>query len=128
VVALRSGNFTFGAYLSHPLHLSGVWNGSPTCFIFSSTLGIKFSYHGRLSPRDAITDGESRQASGFYADLENFFVGNGDIIISGDLKTGVSRLESSYGIGLERESLEAKCMLAGSEKFIIDAVEFWSIQ
>lgn len=128
VVAIRSGEFVFGAYLSHPVHLSGIWSGSPSCFIFSSTLGIKFSYHGRIGPDPADYDDGHIGPAGFYADLDQFLIGNGDIAIDSSLRSGSSNIENCYGIGLDRDSEEAKVIMAGSPYFDIDLIEFWAIQ
>ena len=125
-MAIRSGSFVFGAYLSHPVHLTGVWSGSPSCFIFSSTLGMKFSYHGRYGPDESLNDSGIPQTAGFYADLDKFLIGNGDIAISSDLASGTTNLERCYGVGLDQQ--EAKLLLAGSDSFRIDIIEFWSIQ
>ena len=108
------------------MHLSGDWSGSPSCFIFSSTLGIKFSYHGRHGP-ELLADNDQIGTAGFYADLDQFLIGNGDIAIDRNLATGSSNLENCYGIGLDRGSQEAKIMMAGSPHFDIDAVEFWLV-
>ena len=118
----------FGAYLSHPVHLSGEWSGSPSCFIYSSTLGIKFSYHGHIGPEARDDEDGYYGPAGFFADLDQFVIGNGDIAIDSTLKLGSSNLERVYGIGLDAASVEASIMLAGAPNFVVDAIEFWSIR
>merc|ERR1711871_1675911 len=126
VMVVKSGNFVFGAYLSHPLHLTGVWSGSPSCFIFSSTLGLKFSYHGRYTPEKYFEDGTLGPAA-FFADLDQLLIGNGDIALNTDLTIGSSNLENCYGIGLDRDGNDAKVLLAGAPNFRVDTIEVWGI-
>ena len=126
IIAIRAGEFVLGVYLSHPLHLTGEWSGSPSCFVFSSTLGLKFSYHGRVTPDKDFDDGTLGPA-GFFADLDQLLIGNGDLAINNDLRLGVSNLEHCYGIGLDKDSNEAKVLLAGAPNFQIDAMEVWGI-
>ena len=91
-------------------------------------MGIKFSYHGRQGPDESQNDVGVSRTAGFYADLDRLLIGSGDIILSFDLSSGASNLENCYGIGLSRDSTEAKVLLAGSDSFAIDAIEFWTIQ
>ena len=146
-MAIKADDYIFGAYFSHPISLSGSWSGSPSSFLFSSTLGLKFPYHGHNMPDaedptfggnnngDESTSGggggenqSSTQPAGFFADLDQFLIGYGDIVINSNLTRGSTQLENCYGFGLDVECEEAKYLLAGSEKFTIDTIEFWSIQ
>ena len=126
IVAIKSGDFVFGAYLSHPIHLTGVWSGSPSCFIFSSTLGLKFSYHGRHTPEKYYEDGTLGPAA-FFADLDQMLIGNGDMALNATLTLGTSNLEHCYGLGLDKDGDEAKVLLAGAPNFQIDVIEVWGI-
>ena len=149
-MAIKADGYIFGAYLSHPISLSGYWSGSPSSFLFSSTLGLKFPYHGHNMPdaedptygdnnnRDESASGgrgggggenqSSTQPAAFFADLDQFLIGYGDIVLNSNLTRGSTQLENCYGFGLDVECEEAKYLLAGSDKFAIDTIEFWSIQ
>ena len=126
VVAIKSGDFVFGAYLSHPLHLSGIWSGSPSSFIFSSTLGLKLAYHGRFPPEKHHENGNMGPAS-FFADLDQLLIGNGDIVIDNTVRYGKSNVEHCYGVGLDKDGIIAHVLLAGSTSFEIDVLEVWAI-
>ena len=47
VIVMKSGEFVFGAYITTQWRHDGVRFGNPKCFMFSSTLDLKFPYHGR---------------------------------------------------------------------------------
>ena len=126
VMAMKAGKFSFGCYLSHPIHLNGLWAGFPTCFIYSATLGLKLPYHGHESP--IVPELANTTQAGFYADLDQLLIGNGDIAINSDLSSGSSNLERCYGVGLSPQDWHSKVLLAGSEFFNIDCIEIWSIQ
>ena len=112
----------FGAYLSHPLEYTGGWSGSPSCFLFSATLGIKLPYHGRAPPTAA-----GGAPVGFFVDKQNIVFGNGDVVLDKDLLTGTCSLEGCYGVGLTPGSTEATCFLAGCAAFEIDDLEVFAI-
>lgn len=111
-------------YLSHPIVPTSAWTGSPACFLFSVTLGLRFPYHGRT-----VTPDENVQYPlALYVDRNHVFVGNGDLVIDDTLTNGSSELENCYGLsGLEPGSKESQCMLAGSALFTIDTLELWAI-
>lgn len=62
-----------------------------------------------------------------FAQDDRIFVGNGDFTIDADISTGTSEVENCYGLGLEAQSVEAMCLLAGAPVFRIDDLEIWSI-
>ena len=121
MLIIRSKNYKFGAYLSHPLTISRSWTGSPACFLFSLTVDLKFPYHGRVPPLN------SGGPLAFYADREALIFGNDDLRVNADLRYGSSRLEGCYGLGLAAKSLEASCILAGDENFEISQIEIWGL-
>ena len=60
--------------------------------------------------------------------IENqLIIGNGDLALDSTLQFGRSNVENCYGIGMDKDSSEARCLLAGSPSFHIDAVEVWEI-
>lgn len=123
LLLIQSGEFVFGAYLSHPLRVTGTgWAGSPACFVFSVTFDVKMPYHARNPP-----DGASlKRPVAFLAEREKLCVGNGDLVIH-DGGLGQSALENCYGMGLTFASSEAGCFLAGQKEFPIDELELWAI-
>ena len=122
LILVRSGDFTFGAYISHPLEYSGGWCGSPACFLFSTTLGIKLPYHGRNPPAAA-----NGAPVAVYVDKQKLVLGNYDVVLNKDLTSGTCALEQCYGVGLALGSTEAGCFLAGRSDFEIDDLELFSV-
>ena len=126
LLIIKSGEFVFGAYLSHPIRVTGSgWSGSPSCFIYSTTLDLKFPYHARNPPvkSQAMMD----KPVAFKAERDKLTIGNGDIIIyEGGLCE--SRMENCYGVGLTYGSSEANCILAGTNEFAIDELEVWTVE
>lgn len=112
----------FGAYLSHPLHLTGGWSGGPACYLFSLTLDLKIGYHARHLPEES--GGEN---VAFVVERDLLTIGDGDLVLGFALNEGESDLEHCFGIGLTPDSPEAATLLAGSSSFAIDDVEVWSI-
>jgi hypothetical protein len=125
VIIITSGEYTFGAYLSTPLVLTGLWAGSPASFLFSSTLDIKIPYHGERVPN--IDKPDPSHCYGFYADIDQLVIGNGDLVIDQNLMNGSSELEGCYGVGMGAASHDAKHFLAGAQGFEIDDLEVWTI-
>jgi hypothetical protein len=128
IIVVQSGDFVFGAYLSHPLrvHSTPAWAGSPACFVFSVTLDVKCSFHGRQAATETVTASQTTLPSSFKCERDKLMIGNGDLIIK-DGGRGESNLEKCYGLGLAPESPEALTMLAGAHEFAIDNIEVWSI-
>jgi len=56
--------------------------------------------------------------------------GVGDLVLAGDLSECTCHIESSYGVGLSQNSVEAKTFLGGSVDgvFRADIVEVWAVQ
>lgn len=142
LLILRAGSAVFGAYLSDPLYpihsassdvLDGGWTGSPTCFLFSATLGVKIPYHGRsalsVSGHASHSQGQTSgvQHLAFCATREKLMIGDGDLQLDSTLRRGSSELEQSYGVGLAPGSVEAMCLLAGAPSFQVDHLEVWAI-
>lgn len=80
-------------------------------------------YHARQS----TAENALREPMALYGQDDRLFIGNGDLTIDGSIKSGTSEVENSYGLGLEPQSQEAMCLLAGSPAFHIDDLEVWSI-
>mgnify|MGYP006199078489 CR=1 FL=1 len=128
MLVIKSGDFAFGAYLTHQLAATNAWTGSPSCFLFSSTLGLKLPYHARTASEAAQGAPVSPTSPlAYFVQADAIFIGNGDLSIDAELSSGSSELENFYGIGCTPRSPEALCMLAGTPVFNIDAVEVWSI-
>jgi hypothetical protein len=123
VLLLSSGPFTCGAYLNQSLLPTGAWTGSPACFLFSSTLDLKFPYHGRKPPSRGKTD----FPCAFLADSDHLEIGNGDLHIEASLSIAYSELEGCYGLGWAPRSEESVAALGGGSSFHIDHVELWQI-
>ncbi len=84
------------------------------------------AYHGHHHP--APDDPHALLVpAGFFADIERLDIGNGDLSINNELTHGASDIEGCYGIGLQFESKESKCLLAGSSIFDIADLELWAI-
>lgn len=124
LMILRSGEFVFGCYLSHGLRVvkSGIYAGSPACYLFSITLDLKMPYHARIPPPN--TDGLGQTA--FLCEHDQVIIGNGDLVISSN-GMATSCIEKCYGVGLNVNGPEATCLLAGRSRFAIDEVEVWTI-
>jgi hypothetical protein len=123
LLLVRSGEYVFGAYLSHPIMDLGRWAGSPSCFMFSVTLDVKLSYHARVLPQGA----PQNQTVAFLPDENQLIVGNKDLVLDSALLEGSSEMENMFGIGLQQGGPEAKTLLAGSNRFQIDDVELWAV-
>jgi hypothetical protein len=152
---IKSGDFSFGAYLTHQLAPTCAWTGSPSCFLFSATLGLKMPYHARTVATGAgtsgggggitqqqtpfsATHGGGNGAGGrpspsaatplaYFVQPDAIFIGNGDLSIDGELLSGTSELENHYGCGMTPRSPEALCALAGTPVFNIDILEVWAV-
>lgn len=122
---IRSGDYRFGAYLSHPPLPTSIWSGSPACFLFSLTLNLKIPFHARHVLGDISSSLEEPLA--FLCEHNLLFIGNGDLSIDEGLTNGSSELENSYGLGFQPKSASSMCLLAGSPIFTIDDVEVWTI-
>lgn len=112
----------FGAYLSHSIVPSTQWAGSPSCFLFNLTQGIKLPYHARNA---ADVGGDSPLA--FLMQEDRMYIGYGDMSINADLLTGSSELENCYGLGMSQGTPETLCLLAGSPVFEIETLEVWDV-
>lgn len=127
VLVVQSGEHVFGAYLSHPLRDDSIGAGSPSCFLFSTTLDLKFTFHGH----NPVRRKPNTAPSAFSASENKIEFGNGDLCILGSggrVSGGSSDLEGCFGVGLGRNTVNAKCFLAGSPQFNIDLLELWAIQ
>lgn len=112
-----------GSYLSQAIIPVNAWAGSPSCFLFSCSLNLKVPYHART----AASLDECQGPFAFFAQSDYLFIGDGDLTIDEELKYGSSELENCYGLGLERSSREALCVMAGRPLFGIEHLELWSI-
>jgi hypothetical protein len=121
-MVVRSGDYVFGAYSSHPIILKGDWSGGPACFLFSLTLDLKIPYHARSLPEE-LED----EMLAFYAERDLLTFGNHDLVIGNLIREGECDLEHVFGLGLHVDSPEAACLLAGSAQFTIDDLEVWGI-
>jgi hypothetical protein len=132
VFILKSGEYVFGGYACTPWRdgvESGDFFGSPKSFLFSLTCDLKIPFMGRtLNARRAT----SKRAGGAEVPHEALRCGEGaisfgenDLVISDDLSTCTTRLEGSYGVGLDEN--EAKTFLTGSHVFSIDSIEIFEI-
>lgn len=63
----------------------------------------------------------------FLIDRKQFVLGNGDLTLSADLRSGTSSLEGLFGIGLAPGGSEAGSFLAGMPAFDVDLVEVFSV-
>lgn len=128
---VRSGEFTFGFYVTHQIVPNCAWAGSPACFLFSITLDLKLPYHGKVPPISGSgsidISPKPHEPTAFYAQSDYLFIGNGDLSIDQSLTNGSSELENSFGVGLGLNSVEAMCVLAGSPLFTIDDMEVWAV-
>lgn len=136
LLLIKSGEFSFGAYLTHQLSATCAWSGSPSCFLFSNTLALKVPYHARTAAEvagtalgvpgrhGAIT---ANSPLAFFVQPDAIFIGNGDLSIDGELLSGTSELENFYGCGVVPRSPEALCLLAGTPVFNIDVLELWAV-
>ena len=79
---------------------------------------MKIPYTGR------VVDTESKESHcALKAGPGIMQFGLSDLVIQGDMSNCISVLEKGYGIGLRPE--QARCFLAGSRQFSVDAVEVW---
>ena len=128
---IKSGDFSFGAYLTHQIAPTCTWTGSPSCFLFTSTLGLKVPYHARTRTGAELsmqqTTATVAAPLAFFVQPDAIFIGNGDLSIDADLMSGSSELENSFGCGSVPRSPEALCLLAGTPLFNIDVLEVWAI-
>ncbi len=138
VLIIHSGEFVFGVYLSHRIRDNSLGSGSPSCFLFSMTMDMKISFHGK-NPRvgssgsGASTSGASTGAvpHAFIASENKFEVGNRDLCLfntGGVLSSGSSELEGCFGVGMNKGSPEAGCLLAGQSQFPVDILEMWTLK
>ena len=132
IILIRTAEFVFGAYLTHPLRVTkeANWQGTPSCFIFSITVDSKFPFHGRAPARESQSNAggaRSSSSASFLCEHKQLSIGNGDIIIR-DGGMGTSNLEMCYGLGFSVNSPEAQCMLAGVSEYRVDDLEVWALQ
>jgi hypothetical protein len=121
VIVVRSGEFTFGAYLSHPLVYRGDWSGSPACFLYSLTLDARLPFCCKNPPAGAS------ESVAFLVEKGQLRIGNRDLVISKDLLSGSSEIEQCFGMGFPPASSEARTALAGASTFRIDDIEVWAV-
>eukprot|EP01033_Poteriospumella_lacustris_P007176 gene7176-5167_t len=126
LLVIQSGDFRFGAFLSHPPLPTCAWSGNPSCFLFSLTLDIKIPFHARHILGD--TNLSTADPCAMFVQPDRIFLGNGDLTIDSGLDRGTSELENSYGMGMDEHSVEAMCLLAGAPFFEIDELEVWCLQ
>ncbi len=113
--------------------MTGDWSGSPACFLFSITLDVKLGYHARRISSELLRSGEGKEQStpepaAFLVERDLLTIGDGDLVLGFSLEEGESELEQCFGIGLEPNSPEVHCLLAGSSQFVINDVEVWSLE
>ena len=139
----KSGEFIFGGYAGAEWLYDDTPHGSPQSFLFSVTLDLKIPYVGR----DRNLEMEKRheeegmnfthEAMQAGDDYMMFGKDHGDFVLSGvyeredgesgGLEDCQACMEGSFGIGLKKDSRAAKCLLAGSETFVVDSLEVYEI-
>jgi len=133
VFIIKSGDYIFGAYACTSWREGegeeeGFF-GSPKSFLFSITCDIKVPFMGRTLDvqkfEEAKMEGKmlAHEAMMLGGDFISF--GRNDLVIGGDLQRCRSKIEESYGMGLEEE--QAKTFIAGTNVFSIDAIEIFEI-
>jgi len=140
VVVVRANGRVFGGFCDESWRTDGHTFGSADCFLFSSTLDVKIPFVGRqvLSPPPAQDymdirhiDEEDmtglRKFASCQSDKRKMQFGLSDLVLRDDLKSCSSRIESTFGLGLPKQSEETKTFLAGAETFKVDEVELWEI-
>jgi len=92
----------------------------------------------RNNGNNGNTGHDSSSTVAFVVSESSIIIGNNDLCIfdnqnmdesknSAQINGGSSDLEGCFGAGMVRNSVEARCLLAGSKSFIIDQLEVWSI-
>ena len=137
VIILKSGDHVYGGYADVPWgrdvkeeKKTTAWNGAPKSFLFSITCDTKIPFVGRnLDPMKLQQAWRSRRRKrvhdGVFSGNNFISFGVNDLVIRDDLTRCSSRIEESYGVGLNEQ--EAKTFLAGAENFSIDAIEIFEI-
>ena len=100
-------------------------DSTPASFLFSATLDLRLPYHGERVPN--LNKPDPSHTYGFFADVDQLVIGNGDLVINQSLSRGSSEVEGCFGVGLGVGSIDSRTVLAGANLFDIDAVEAWAV-
>jgi hypothetical protein len=126
MVIIRSGEYTFGGYASDQWKFDGRRAGNPKGYLFSLTLDTKIPYHGRQKDSQSGIMGGGKQDC-MWAGPDFLGFGIKDLCLRGDFRMCTSEIEHSYSVGLDIGGVEAKSFLAGSNVWVADEVEVWSV-
>jgi len=114
-VLVKRNDFVFGGFAAAKWNSDGKPFGEKSSsFIFSLTRDTFIPYRPRIENPCYLIATPTSISFGRY-----------DIVLSNNFDQCQAIIEHSYGIGLQTESSEAKCFLAGEPQFAADIVEVW---
>ena len=130
MLIIRSGEYIFGGYATDQWKFDGSRGGNPKSFLYSITLDCKISYHQRQKDsQSGVLGGSSgRKHDAMWSGPDFLSFGIKDLCLRGDFRMCSSEIEHSYSMGVDMNSLEARSFLAGSNIFVADEIEVWSVQ
>ena len=117
LVKNQSTGYVFGGFAASKWNSRGVPFGDKT-----SSLLFSINQNAIIPFRPQIQD-----ACYLYATKDTLTFGKYDLVLAGNFDSCSAVIENSYGVGLLKNSEDAKTFLAGEPNFVADIVEVWGL-
>ncbi|KAJ6236532.1 mtor-associated protein meak7 [Anaeramoeba flamelloides] len=111
IIMRNEEGFIFGGFASSKWNTDQVYFGNSKCFLFNLSLDTKIPYL------------KKNQKKCLWGSQSAIKFGTTDLVLQQDFQNCYSHIESCYGVGLSRNSIEAKTLLTGEDHFIPEIIE-----
>ncbi|KAJ3437383.1 mtor-associated protein meak7 [Anaeramoeba flamelloides] len=111
IIMRNEDGFIFGGFASSKWNADQVYFGNSKCFLFNLSLDTKIPYL------------KKKQKKCLWGSKSSIKFGTTDLVLQQDFQNCYSRIEGCYGVGLGRNSIEAKTLLTGEDHFIPEIIE-----
>ncbi|KAJ3449345.1 mtor-associated protein meak7 [Anaeramoeba flamelloides] len=111
IIMRNEDGFIFGGFASSKWNTNQVYFGNSKCFLFNLSLDTKIPYL------------KKNQKKCLWGSKSSIKFGTTDLVLQQDFQNCYSHIESCYGVGLGRNSIEAKTLLTGEDHFIPEIIE-----